>query len=314
MLRQAKYVPISRRRRRNPLVIAVLVVVAAGVLVTLGVVFRVDRVLRPHAAGTQRLSELMALWNGRSYRDVIIRCDEYLVEDPLNGTYLSLKGFASFYAAYELAAADERAPFLDQAIVSLRRARIAAPAVWANENDYVLGRAYFLKGKYYYDLAASSLEQALAKGYKGEDTQEYLGAAYERLGDLRKGLEHYLQAAEDKPSDALYLTIAMVYYQLGELDRAEEFFIRARNETDDPEVAKKSAFMLAGVYLARKEFIKAEREYRDILTMDPESADAYFGLGEVERLSGGDAGKARAMYRETLKRDPTHVGARLQYY
>jgi tetratricopeptide (TPR) repeat protein len=314
MLRQAKYVPISRKRRRNPLVVLILSLVLVGLLTGLGFALRVDRLLRPQAAGTQRLAELMQLWNGRAYGEVITRCDALLEDDPLNVTYLSLKGFASFYAAYELASAEDRAPYLEEAVVSLRRVRVVASSVWPRENDYVLGRAYFLKGKYYYNVAATSLEQALAKGYKGEDTYEYLGAAYERLGYPRRGLEHYLKAANDKPSDALYLTIAMVYFQLEELDNAEEFFLRAKNETDDVEVAKKSRFMLASVYLGRQEYIKAEREFRDILALDAEAADAYFGLGEVERLSGGDQGAARAMYRMALIKDPTHVGAKYYYY
>jgi cytochrome c-type biogenesis protein CcmH/NrfG len=72
--------------------------------------------------------------------------------------------------------------------------------------------------------------------------------------------------------------------------------------------------MLAGIYLDRGEFIKAESEYKDILNLDPESADAYFGLGEVYRRSGGDQAQARAMYRKTLVLDPSHVGAKLRYY
>jgi len=280
----------------------------------LGLVFHVDRIFTRQATGSRRVAELMTLWNGRSYQEIINRCDEYLAEDPLNGTFLCLKGFAAFYKADELGSAEERAPYLEQSIVSLRRARVSPNVVWATESEYVLGKAYFLKGKYYYDLAVRSLEQALAKGYKGDDSYEYLGAAYERLGDLRRGLENYLKAASEKPGDALYLTIAMVYYQLKDLGNAEEFFIRAKSQTDDPEVAKKSRSMLAGIYLDRSEFIKAEREYKDILTLDPEYADAYFGLGEVYRRSGGDQAQARAMYRKTLVLDPSHVGAKLRYY
>jgi tetratricopeptide (TPR) repeat protein len=314
MLRQAKYVPISRKRRRSPLFAVVFSVLLLGVLVVLGLVFRVDRLFTRQATGSRRVEELVALWNGRSYQEIINRCDEYLVDDPLDGTYLSLKGFASFYKADELGSAEERAPYLDQAVVSLRRARVAPKVVWSTENDYILGKTYFLKGKYYYDLAVRSLEQALSNGYKGEDSHEYLGAAYERLGDLRRGLEHYLKAANEKPGDALYLTIAMVYYQLKDSTNAEEYFIRAKGGTDDPEVAKKSRLMLASIYLDRSEFIKAEGELKDILSFDPESADAYFGLGEVYRRSGGDQAQARAMYRKTLQLDPSHVGAKLQYY
>lgn len=314
MLRQAKYVPISRKRRRNPLFAALFSLLLVGVLAALGLAFRVDRLFSRQAAGSQRVEELMALWSGRSYQEIINRCDEYLLEEPLDGTYLALRGFASFYKADELASAEERAPYLDQAVVCLRRARLSPRPVWTTEIDYVLGKTYFLKGKYYYDLAVRNLEQALSKGYKGVDLHEYLGAAYERLGDLRKGLEHYLKAAIDKPGDALYLTIAMVYYQLEDLANAEEYFVRAKAGTDDPAVAQKSRLMLAGIYLARNEFIKAESEYKDILALDPESAEAYFGLGEVYRLSGGDQAQARAMYRKTLVLDPSHVGAKLQYY
>jgi len=313
-MRQAKYVPISRKRRRSPLFAVAFAVLLIGLLVVLGLVFHVDRVFTRQASASRRVQELLDLWNGRAYQEIISRCDDYLAEDPMNATYLSLRGFASFYKADSLGSAEERAPYLDQAVVSLRRARIAPSPVWLVENDYVLGKVYFLKGKYYYDLAARSLEQALAKGYRGEDSYEYLGALYERMGDLRKGLEQYLKAASERQSDALYLTIATVYLQLKDTADAEDFLNRAKNETDDPEVAKKSRLMLAGIYLDRKEYIKAEAEYRDILSLDANSADAYFGLGQVLRLSGGDQSAARAMYRKTLVLDPSHVGAKYYYY
>ena len=113
---------------------------------------------------------------------------------------------------------------------------------------------------------------------------------------------------------ALFLNVALAFYQLKELDRAEEYYIRARSETDDGEVARRSSSLLADLYLERKEYIKAEREYKEILESDPGSADAYFGLGEVYRLSGTDVSAARRMYREALRLNPSHVGAALQYY
>ena len=76
---------------------------------------------------------------------------------------------------------------------------------------------------------------------------------------------------------------------------------------------KKSRFLLGQIYFDQNDNFKAEKEYLDILKLDPQSADAHFYLGEIYQKLG-DKVKARAEWRKTLGIDPTHYGARLRYY
>jgi tetratricopeptide (TPR) repeat protein len=65
--------------------------------------------------------------------------------------------------------------------------------------------------------------------------------------------------------------------------------------------------------MERKDFLKAEEQYKEIIKLNPKSANAYFNLGEIYNQLN-DMVKARSYWRETLKIDPSHYGAKLRYY
>ena len=162
------------------------------------IIFHVPaRLFGPSLAHRSRPGKLPDLFKAEKYDDVIAAANATLRGDPLNTVALSYKGFASFYLAVAQNTTEERMPLLDQAIVSLRRARLVGTP-FAGETDYVLGKAYLNKGKYYYDLAISSMESSLAKGYVQKDSHEYIGQAYTQLGDYEKGLDHFLTALKDR--------------------------------------------------------------------------------------------------------------------
>ncbi len=130
-------------------------------------------------------------------------------------------------------------PYLDQAIVSLRRARLVSTP-FIGETDYVLGKAYFNKGKYYYDLAIASMENSLASGYVQKDSHEYIGQAYTQLGDYEKAMEYFLTALKDDSGDLLLLTIGQTYYQMKRTQR------RRRLPPADPQQDRRQGHRGAG--------------------------------------------------------------------
>ena len=305
------YRPGQRKRSSRAILIPTLSVVVV-LLVAALFIFHVPS--RIFGGGTARHApgKLPDLFKAEKYDETIAAADAVLKGDPLNAVALSYKGFASFYRAVSQNALEERMPYLDQAIVSLRRARLAGTP-FNGETDYVLGKAYFNKGKYYYDLAISSMESSLAKGYIQKDSHEYIGQAYTQLGDYEKGMDHFLTALKDDSGDLLLLTIGQTYYQMKRTSDAVDYLLRTLNKTEDKDIEERARFLLGGIYLDTNELFKAEEQFTAIVRIDPKSADAHYDLGEVYAKMN-DPVKARAEWRNALVIDPSHYGAKLRYY
>jgi len=265
--------------------------------------------LRPQ----KELQPLSDLWQNRLYDEVINRCDAQLGENPLDPILLAYRGFAYFYKAVSEVTLEERIPYLDEAIVSLRRSKLDPAGGWIGETDYILGKAYYHKGKYYYDLTLEYLQSALAAGYQREDIYDYLGLAATQLDMLEEGLGYFQTALEINPTDLLLLIVGKSYLQLERTKEAEEYLLRAVNKTEDTAVEIQARFLLGQMYFEREEYFKAEDQYTEILANDPNSSDAYYYLGEIYSKMN-DPVRARGRWRKALAIDPSHYGARLRLY
>ncbi len=305
------YRPGKKGRRLRATLIPIVAVVLAAAVAAL-FIFRVPARLFPAAVSGRAHGKLPDLWKAGQYAAVIAAADEVLKADPLNPSALSYRGFAAFYSAVSEGASEERVPLLDDCIVSLRRAR-AAGTPYPGETDYVLAKAYFAKGKFYYDLAIRYMESSLARGYARRDSDEYIGLAAVQLGDYEKGINAFLRALQADESDVLLLTIGQTYYQMKRTGDAVDYLLRTLNKTDDTAIEKRARFLLGEIYLDRGELFKAEEQYVAIARIDPQSADAHFFLGEVA-AGMNDPIRARAEWRAALVIDPAHYGARLRYY
>jgi len=299
----------GRKLRHTLLPILSAIIVACIVLFF---VLRLPSRLFPSSGSRGAGGKLPDLWKAEKYEQVIAAADDILATDALNANALSYKGFASFYAAVSENGTEARLPLLDESIVALRRAKLAG-APFGGETDYVLGKAYFHKGKYYYDLAIRSIESSLARGYAQRDSYEYIGLASAQLGDFEKGIASFLEAMKSDASDVLLLTIGQTYYQMKRTGDAVDYLLRTLNKTDDKAIEKRARFLLGEISLDRGELFKAEEQYAAIVRIDPQSADAHFFLGEVA-AGMKDPIKARAEWRAALVIDPSHYGAKLRYY
>ena len=301
----------SRKRRLR---IALIPALSAALVlaIVLIIALRIPSRVFPATGSRQNVSTLQGLWREENYGELVHVADAILSNDPLNPSALAYRGFAQFYRAASENSSDERAPILDEAIVSLRRAKLVATA-FAGEADYVLGKSYFHKGKYYYDLAILYMESSLAKGFLQRDSHEYIGLAYTQLGDLEKGMRHFLEALKEDASDLLLLTIGQTYYQMKRAGDAIDYLLRTLNKTEDTAIEKRARFLLGEIYFDRSELFKAEEQYGAIVKIDQQSADAHFVLGEVYAKMN-DTVKARAEWRNALIIDPSHYGAKLRYY
>ncbi len=301
----------QRRRGTRTILVPVL---SALLVIAIALVFALHLPSRLFGTASVRQApgRLPDLWKSGQYQMVISAADSILRVDPLNATALTYRGFASFYRAVAENAGEERSSLLDQSILSLRRARLVGSPFGA-EADYVLGKAYFLKGKYYYDLAISSMETSLSRGYEQKDSNQYIGMAYAQLGDYEKALSYFLTALKADTSDMLLLTIGLTYYQMKRSNDAVDYFLRTLNKTQDKGIEEQARFKLAEIYSDRGDLFKAEEQLLSIAKIDPRSADAHYQLGEVYAKMN-DPVKARAEWRQALIIDPNHYGARLRYY
>ncbi len=302
----------GQRKHGQRTVLISVISAAIVILILASIVFRLPSRIFDTGSMRQAPGKLPDLWKAANYEGVIAAADSILKGDPMNATALSYRGFAYFYRAAAENALEEKLPYLDESIVSLRRARIAGTP-FNGETDYVLGKAYFYKGKYYYDESIACMESSLAKGYVQKDSNEYIGLAYSQLGDYDKALEYFLTALKDDSGDLLLLTIGQTYYQMKRTSDAIDYLLRTLNKTDDKAIEKRARFLLGEIYLDRNELFKAEEQYASIVKIDSQSADAHFFLGEVYAKMN-DPVKARAEWRNALIIDPSHYGARLRYY
>lgn len=301
----------TRRKGRRTAVIAAIaaVVVVAAVLAA---VFRVDRLLfRPREA-RHTVAELSALWGEGRYDEVLAASEALLEHDPINPGALAFRGFAAFQKGVGEGTAEERAPWLDEAVVSLRRARLVSSQL-APEIEYILGKAYYHRGKFSYDQTIAYIQSALDRGYVRPDSYEYLGMAWSQLGDPERGLAAFRQALEEEPSDILLLTIGQTYLQMKQTGEAVDYLLRALTTTDDKAIERQARFKLGEIYLDQGEVFKAEEQYLALVELDPRSADAHFYLGEVYAKLD-DPVKARAQWRAAFALDNQHYGARLRLF
>ena len=257
--------------------------------------------------------KIMALWESHQYSELIRHTDNLLLKDNTDFNALVFKGFANFYEGLSHFSLEERIPYIDTAVISLRKALVFNNKDLNAEIYYILGKAYYHKGHFYTDLAVDCLEKSIAGNFLGEDTYEYLGLLYSAVGRKDKSAESYEKAVESNPSDLLYLALAQVYLEINEDEKAEEYLIRTSNKTTDNDLEEKSYFLLSEIYEKRNDIIKMEDMLKNVLQVNPRSADAYYKLGGIYEKSG-DHIKARSEWRKALRIDPEHYGARLKLF
>jgi Tfp pilus assembly protein PilF len=303
----------KKRQSRKPLVI--ILVSAVLVLALAAAVFFIIKTPEGKIffADPDEEITIEVLWEKQHYDTINEKCETILIDDPMNQKALVYNGFSYFYRGVSQFSLEEKIPLYDNALINLRRALLVCNDDIKGKVKYIIGKSYFQKGKFYTDLAIKYLEESMEDGYTGEDTFEYLGLLFSRLGKYEQSIEYYLKAIEEKPSDMLYLVLAQTYYQLGDKKSAEEYLIWSLNKTEDYSVEQKARYLLGNILFENGEYLKAEEEYLKIIEKNDKAADAYFYLGNIyEKL--GDIAKARFEWRKCLEIDSYHYGARLKLY
>jgi tetratricopeptide (TPR) repeat protein len=306
---QHRYVASSsqgfgKKGNRWLVLVALLLVVATGTIAF----FLSDGFGFLNLQSLTQNDDLVTLWEGGEYDQLITKTEDVLERSPLNATALVFNGFAHFYRGINRVSSDENRQELQEAVVSLRKALLLDETPLQGRVHYVLAKAYYHTGRFYFDAAADHMEKALEAGYVGKDSHKYLGLAYAKLGDYQKSIASFRRAIEQNPTDLLYLTAAESYAELAEYENAERYLQRAIERSDDSYLKLRATFRLGEIHLERGNYQDAREVFSQLVEDHPRSADAHYMLGKAYAELGNDE-RARFEWRQTIEIDPEHSRA-----
>jgi len=251
---------------------------------------------------------VLELWNNGNYDEILANAKEELKQFPLDPGTLVFSGFAAFHKGVAEVSVEKKLVLINQAIIYLRKALLLPNVPLQPEIHYILGKAYFHKGKSYSDLAISHLLKARDLGYSASDMNEYLGLTYSLVARFNLASEFFLKAVEKTPSDLLLWTLGQTYFQMQRNDDAVQYLRLSIAKTKDRALEQRCRFLLGEIFTKTKQYPQAQTEYQTILDKNPNSADAHFYLGEIALAQGNKDG-ARAEWRRAFKIDPLHFNA-----
>lgn len=295
-----------RASRPLPLLAQVAIASVVVVLVALGAYWATTALSNRSSNPSQ--VNVLELWNNGSYDDILANGKEELKRSPLDAGTLIFSGFAAFHKGVAEVSVEKKLPLINQSIVLLRKALLLNNVPLQPEIHYILGKAYFHKGKYYADQAISHLLKAQELGYSAVDMNEYLGLSYSLVARFSEASDYFLKAVEKTPSDLLLWTLGQTYFQMQRYDDSIKYLRLSIDKTKDKALEQRSRFLLGEIYTKTKQYAQAQNEYEVILSKNQNSADAHYYLGEIA-FAQGNKDAARAEWRKAFKIDPLHFNA-----
>jgi type IV pilus assembly protein PilF len=143
-----------------------------------------------------------------------------------------------------------------------------------------LGIDYMRKGQF--DLALEKLQKALEQDDDLGLAHSAIALVYQRRGDTKLAGKHYREALDLNADDAATLNNFGIFLcGQGEAEEAEEIFLRAARNKDNPQPA--DAWANAGVCLRNvpKARERAEGHLRQALKLNPKHASALAEMAQV---------------------------------
>jgi len=281
--------------------------VGAVVVLGLGAFWATSALSNQVTVGPSQVN-VLELWKSGSYDEILANGAEELKRLPLDPGTLIFSGFAAFHKGVAEVTVEKKLPLINQSIVFLRQALLLPSVPLQPEIHYILGKAYFHKGKFYADLAIQHLLKAQELGYAASDMYEYLGLSYSLVARFSEASDYFLKAVEKAPSDLLLWTLGQTYFQMQRYDDAVRYLRQSIEKTKDRGLEQRCRFLLGEIFTKTKQYPLAQAEYEVILQKNPNSADAHFYLGEIANAQG-QKDAARVEWRKAFKIDPLHFNA-----
>jgi type IV pilus assembly protein PilF len=169
-----------------------------------------------------------------------------------------------------------------------------------------LGIEYMRQGKL--EDGRDKIEKALRQNPHTAETQMAAGFLYDRLGDQRKALSHYENAARlGKDNPDVINNFAVYLCRTGDRKRGEQYFLKAVGSPlyKTPAVGYANAGRCAR---ADGRPADAEKYFRQALSLQPDQPDALLQMAQLGHEKGNDL-QARAFLQRYLTVAPASAEA-----
>jgi tetratricopeptide (TPR) repeat protein len=148
-------------------------------------------------------------------------------------------------------------------------------------------------------------EEAVKANPNNSGAQAGLGEAYDSIGNNEKALAAYEKAiALDPTLTELYTPLGILYYQKGEIAKAEDYLVKARAQSpDDPE----TQYFYGLILVKQNKDSEAITAFQTSLAKNP-TAEAHLSLGEAFDRSDRDKDAIKE-YEAALAINPKYAEA-----
>lgn len=179
---------------------------------------------------------------------------------------------------------------------------LGVQASWSQDQTPDLQRGIAELRQENFEEAIDSLYRAFEAEPASSQPAYYLGMTYKNLQNYREAKRYFLIAVDRTPKiREIYLELAEVSYQLGELDEAMDILKKAESENVRP---GQTAYVKGLVLLAMNRNLDAVESFKKAGASGPElvqAADYQMGLSY---LNEGQLEEAEARFNDVISRDP----------
>lgn len=305
----------SSRRKTSGAVVIIVIALLVALVAAMVVLFLRSRTPILPIADTENTEDLVALWNQQEYIEVVELATIRLDEEPLDETALSLRGFSRFYLAMQEVNEERIQSLLIGSVQDLKRVLLLESPRLEPQIRYILGKAFFHRGRFFYDETIQELQRARALGIEQLDLLEYLALASEELGRTDDAIAYYREAIDFGGEPIHQLSLADLLIQQERYLEADQLLEEALGTSSDVGIMQHGLLSLGLSFRKQRRWDEAEATYKRLLELNQSSAEGHFGLGETY-LGMGDSNLARFEWREAVRLDPNHIESlqRLQEY
>ncbi|HBA87248.1 MAG TPA: hypothetical protein DCZ75_04450 [Geobacter sp.] len=154
-----------------------------------------------------------------------------------------------------------------------------------------------------YEYAESVLQEAIKLAPNHWDALYTYAVLLQDLGRVEEAITHYEKAVRLVPTHVkCQNNFGAALLTAGRFDDALEHCNRAAALDPTAPLVKVN---LGNIHLMKQEYDRARACFNEAISLDATLAQAYFGLGYVEQLTGGDSGRCREMYTKAIELNPS---------